>query len=132
MPRPRKNDPSSLINPIIQDFAHRLAAVVERFTVGRIEAAVRASGNALQGRRGRGGGAGRSRGKTLCYYPGCKNIAAPRFGMFCAALHKDLPKAEKEKYRAAHGKNGVAKPAAGGKRGGRKRGRPAARPQATA
>src|SRR6185369_5205022 len=123
MPRPRKNDPSSLINPIIQDFAHRLAAVVERFTVGRIEAAVRASGNALQGRRGRGGGAGRSRGKTLCYYPGCKNIAAPRFGMFCAAPHKDIPKAEKEKYRAAHGKNGAVKSAGGGKRG-RKRGRP--------
>lgn len=131
MPRPRKNDPSSLINPIIQDFAHRLAAVVERFTVGRIEAAVRSSGNALQGRRGRGSSAGRARGKTLCYYPGCKNVAAPRFGMFCAALHKDLPKAEKEKYRAAHGKNGVAaKPA--GKRG-KKRGRAAAaRPQATA
>jgi hypothetical protein len=130
MPRPRKNDPSSLINPIIQDFAHRLASVVERFTVGRIEAAVRASGNALQGRRGRGGGAGRSRGKTLCYYPGCKNIAAPRFGMFCAALHKDLPKAEKEKYRAAHGKNGAAKQPTGKR--GRKRGRPASRPQATA
>lgn len=129
MPRPRKNDPTSLINPIIADFAHRLAAVVERFTVGRIEAAVRASGNQLQGRRGRGGGGGRSRGKTLCYYPGCKNVAAPRFGMFCAALHKDLSKAEKEKYRAAHeGKNGARKSA--GKRRGKKRG--AARAQATA
>ena len=110
MPRPRKNDPSSLINPIIQDFAHRLAAVVERFTVGRIEAAVKASGNALQGRRGRAAGATRTRGKTLCYYPGCKNVAAPRFGMFCAALHKDIPKTEKEKYRAMHDKsNGAAK-----------------------
>src|SRR3954470_10098381 len=119
MPRPRKNDPTSLINPIIQEFAQRLAAVVERFTVGRIEAAVRASGNALQGRRGRAPGAARTRGKTLCYYPGCKNVAAPRFGMFCAALHKDMPKTEKEKYRAMHDKsNGAAK----GKRGpGRKR-----------
>ena len=122
MPRPRKNDPTSLINPIVQEFAQRLAAVVERFTVGRIEAAVRASGNALQGRRGRAAGAARSRGKTLCYYPGCKNVAAPRFGMFCAALHKDLPKAEKEKYRAAHEKNNGgarAKKAAAG--GGKKR-----------
>jgi hypothetical protein len=116
MPRPRKNDPSSLINPIIQEFAQRLAAVVERFTVGRIEAAVRASGNALQGRRGRAPGAARTRGKTLCYYPGCKNVAAPRFGMFCAALHKDLPKTEKEKYRAMHDKSNGA--AAKGKRGG--------------
>lgn len=129
MPRPRKNDPTSLINPIIQDFAHRLAAVVERFTVGRIEQAVRASGSALQGRRGRVGGAGRTRGKTFCYFPGCRNVAAPRFSMFCAALHKDLPKAEKEKYRAAHGKNGAAKPAAG-KRGRKRRG--PGRPQATA
>jgi hypothetical protein len=120
MPRPRKNDPTSLINPIIVDFAHRLAAVVERFTVGRIEAAVRASGNQLQGRRGRAGGLGRSRAKTLCYYPGCKNIAAPRFGMFCAALHKNLPKTEKEKYRAMHNKNGATKTAA--KRGRKRRG----------
>jgi hypothetical protein len=121
MPRPRKNDPSSLINPIIQEFAQRLAAVVERFTVGRIEAAVRASGNALQGRRGRAAGATRTRGKTLCYYPGCKNVAAPRFGMFCAALHKDIPKTEKEKYRAMHDKSNGA--AAKGKRAaaGRKR-----------
>src|SRR3954447_15066953 len=116
MPRPRKNDPTSLINPIITEFAQRLAAVVERFTVGRIEAAVRASGNALQGRRGRAPGATRTRGKTLCYYPNCKNVAAPRFGMFCAALHKDLPKTEKEKYRAMHDKSNGA--AAKGKRGG--------------
>ncbi|MGZ3440787.1 MAG: hypothetical protein ACXVDD_14790 [Polyangia bacterium] len=130
MPRPRKNDPTSLINPIIVDFAHRLAAVVERFTVGRIEAAVRASGNALQGRRGRTGAGGRARGKTLCYYPGCKNVAAPRFGMFCAALHKDIPKSEKEKYRAAHSskKNGASKSA--GKRGRKRRG--PGRPQASA
>jgi len=129
MPRPRKNDPTSLINPIITDFAHRLAAVVERFTVGRIEAAVRASGSALQGRRGRAGGAGRPRGKTLCYVPGCRNVAAPRFGMFCAALHKDLPKTEKEKYRASHGKNGAAAKQAA-KRGRKRRG--PGRPAATA
>lgn len=130
MPRPRKNDPSSLINPIIQDFAYRLAAVVERFTVGRIEAAVRASGNSLKGRRGRALG-GRTRSKTLCYFPGCKNIAAPRFGMFCAALHKNLPKADKEKYRAQHEKNSANGKAAA-KKGVRKRRAPAARAQASA
>jgi hypothetical protein len=128
MPRPRKNDPTSLINPIIQDFAHRLAAVVERFTVGRIEAAVRASGNSLQGRRGRALG-GRTRSKTLCYFTGCKNVAAPRFGMFCAALHKNLPKSEKEKYRALHEKNSANGKAAA-KRGRKRRG--AARVQANA
>ena len=130
MPRPRKNDPTSLINPIILDFAHRLAAVVERFTVGRIEAAVRASGNSLQGRGGRVGGGGRPRGKTLCYYPNCRNVAAPRFGMFCAALHKDIPKSEKEKYRAAHGKKNGAAAKPTGKRGRKRRG--PGRPQASA
>ena len=77
------------------------------------------------------GEAARARGKTLCYYPGCKNVAAPRFGMFCAALHKDIPKSEKEKYRAAHGnskKNGASK--AAGKRGRKRRG--PGRPQASA
>jgi hypothetical protein len=108
MPRPRKNDPSSLITPIIQEFALRLAATVERFTVDRIEAAVRASGKAMQGRGGRVPGSTRTRGKTSCYFPGCKNVAAPRFGMFCAALHKDLPKAEKERYRAQNGKTKTA------------------------
>jgi hypothetical protein len=39
---------------------------------------------------------------VTCYYPGCKNLAAPRFGMFCAALHKKLPAADKEKYRKQH------------------------------
>ena len=44
---------------------------------------------------------GRKGGK-LCYFTGCKNGAAPRFGMFCVALHKDLSKAEKAKYKAIH------------------------------
>lgn len=44
---------------------------------------------------------GRS-GAKLCYFPGCKNGAAPRFSMFCAAEHKDLSKSEKNKYRAQH------------------------------
>jgi hypothetical protein len=28
------------------------------------------------------------------------NIAAPRLGMFCAALHKDLPQRKKDQIRA--------------------------------
>lgn len=40
------------------------------------------------------------RAPISCYYPGCRNTAAPRFGMFCAAKHKDLSKVEKLKYRA--------------------------------
>jgi hypothetical protein len=129
MPRPRKNDPTSLIYPVVEDFAHRLASIVERFTVSRIEQAVRASGSSIQARRGRPAGGGGKRGKILCYYPGCKNIAAPRFGMFCAALHKDLPKAEKEKYRAQHVSKDDGTPA---KKVAAKRGRKPGRPRATA
>jgi hypothetical protein len=120
MPRPRKNDPSALLNPIIEQFASRLAATVEQFTVARIEAAVRAQGSALRGRRGRAAGRAR-RSQVLCYYPGCKNIAAPRFGMFCAAEHKSLSKAEKEKYRALHAKNAQKSLPAAAKRGRRRK-----------
>jgi hypothetical protein len=36
----------------------------------------------------------------LCPVPGCKNAAAPVFGMVCAK-HRDLPKATIKKYREA-------------------------------
>ena len=38
--------------------------------------------------------------KQLCPVPGCKNPAAPVFGMVCAK-HKDVPKAQIKKYREA-------------------------------
>ena len=38
--------------------------------------------------------------KQLCPVPGCKNPAAPVFGMVCAK-HKDLPKAKIKQYREA-------------------------------
>jgi hypothetical protein len=98
MPRPRKNDPSSLLNPILSQFAARIAQAVERFTIARIEKAVKEQSRAVKARRGRGG----LRTPARCYFPGCKNIAAPRFGMFCVALHRNLSKTEKERYRAAH------------------------------
>ena len=98
MPRPRKNDFSAILNPIVDHFSSQLAAVVEKFTTGRVVASTRASaptraGKSKQGRSGRP--------QKLCYYPRCKNIAAPRFGMFCAAKHKGLPDSAKAKYRAA-------------------------------
>ena len=79
MPRPRKNDPSSLLNPILSQFAARIAQAVERFTINRVEKAVKEHARTLKGRRGRGG----LRPTVRCYYPGCKNVAAPRFGL-CA------------------------------------------------
>jgi len=120
MPRPRKNDPSSQLAPIIEQFASRLAQTVEQFTISRIEQALRTQ--ALpggSGRRGRGAGRAR-RALVLCYYPGCKNVAAPRFGMFCAADHKGISKSEKEKYRALHAKKAAKALPAAAKRGRRK------------
>ncbi len=103
MPRYRRNDPTAVLTPLVERFISRLAGTVERFTVTRVERAVKDEARSLRQGRGRGRGRlgrGGRRAKVLCYYPGCKNIAAPRFGMFCAALHKTLPKAEKAKYRA--------------------------------
>lgn len=96
MPRPRKNDPTPLIRPLLHDLARSLGAAVERSTLDRVR-------DALDGARTSSGrvSTGR-RSKILCYYPGCRNLAAPRFGMFCAAEHKKLPAAEKEKYKKQH------------------------------
>jgi hypothetical protein len=38
--------------------------------------------------------------RQLCPVPGCKNPAAPVFGMVCSA-HKDVPKRQIAKYREA-------------------------------
>jgi hypothetical protein len=40
------------------------------------------------------------RAPQLCPVPGCKNVAAPAFGMVCSK-HKDLPKLKIRKYREA-------------------------------
>jgi|SRR5450432_1927515 len=49
----------------------------------------------------------------LCPVPGCKNAAAPVFGMVCSK-HKDLPKAKIKKFREARKakKLGLAAPSA--------------------
>jgi hypothetical protein len=98
MPRPTKLD--SLLAPVIEQFAQQLAAVVERFTTDRVSAETKKTVKraAPVGRVARTGRLGRT--AKRCYFPGCKNVAAPRFGMFCAVEHKRLSKADKEKYRA--------------------------------
>jgi hypothetical protein len=101
---PKSNRSNLQLGPIISEFAGRIAAAVERFTTERVARAVdarralRAVGPKAKTRAARRG----RRAPVRCYYPGCKNIAAPRFGMFCAAKHKNLSKAEKDKYRRQH------------------------------
>jgi hypothetical protein len=90
MARPRKSD--AVIKGIVDSFAKKLAVALGGF----IDSVARANpGKRVLRRAGR-------RARVLCYVPGCKNVAAPRFGMFCAAEHKNLSKSEKDKYRALH------------------------------
>jgi len=98
MPRPRKNDPTALLRPLLNDFARSIASAVERTTLDRVREALSGAVSGM----GNVGSPRARRAPVTCYYPGCRNLAAPRFGMFCAALHKNLPAAQKEKYRRQH------------------------------
>src|SRR5438270_10406085 len=89
------------IAALVRGFVSSLIAAVEQNTTYRIKVAL--VGN------GRGGGvagrtalrsSGSARPKQLCPVPGCKNPAAPVFGMVCAD-HKGVPKAKIKKYRLA-------------------------------
>src|SRR5262245_49489345 len=85
------------IRSLAEDFIARLGSLVERQVVDRARGLVdRALG------RG-GGGTAKLRKKPprqLCPVPGCKNTAAPIYGMVCAK-HKGVPKAKIKKYREA-------------------------------
>jgi hypothetical protein len=86
------------IRSLIEDFTSRLSALIEQQVLARARAAV-------DGALGRSNGAGgiklRKRPpRQLCPVPGCKNTAAPVYGMVCAT-HKDVPKRQIKKYRDA-------------------------------
>ena len=110
----------SNIQSIVDDFANQLSAFIEAQVVARARATVAA---ALGAKRGPGRppklaklaelsapavvvgnlASKKPRKKAppqLCPVPGCKNRAAPIFGMVCSK-HKDLPKAQIKKYREA-------------------------------
>src|SRR5262249_35338268 len=90
----RKNDPTALIRPLVNEFARSLASMIEQSTLERVRAGV-----ALSLAKGPKTGHRRPRATVLCYFPECTNVAAPRFGMFCAAEHKKLPRAQKDEFR---------------------------------
>jgi hypothetical protein len=111
--------------PLVADFTLAIAQAAERFAVERLERALRESlslptmpeqdksddspaiveetAPALQlpaataPRKARA--KARKRAQQTCYYPDCSNVAAPLYGMFCAAEHKDLSKGTKERIR---------------------------------
>jgi hypothetical protein len=102
------------IKAAIEDFTHRLQTLIEGNAMERARAAVFEAIGASP-RRGPGrppkakslalapATQKKSRRKgplQLCPVPGCRNPAAPIFGMVCAK-HKDVPKAKIKKYREA-------------------------------
>lgn len=101
------------LEDIINAFTNQLRAFIETDLRTRLE-------SALGVRRGPGRPPGsgkvlalgipRRRGpKQLCPVPGCKNPAAPIFGMVCGQ-HKDVPKAQIKKYREARRTGKTGKP----------------------
>jgi hypothetical protein len=107
MPRERAGS----ISGIVSQFVDQLSAAIESDALNRAREAVlfAVGGSAKRGpgrppgpRRGPGRPPGRPRKKPpiqYCPVPGCKNRAAPVFGMVCGD-HKGLPKAQIKKYRA--------------------------------
>ncbi|HVZ75391.1 MAG TPA: hypothetical protein VHJ20_23605 [Polyangia bacterium] len=108
----------SNIQSIVEDFANELSALIEEQVLTRARAAVSAALGGAAPKRGPGRppkaakllsavgvapGRKKPRKKAppqLCPVPGCKNKAAPIFGMVCSA-HKDVPKAKIREYREA-------------------------------
>jgi hypothetical protein len=99
------------LKSIVADFSKRLHSLIEAEAARRARATVlHAFGG--KGRRGPGRPpkntpaapvAKKPRKKPprqLCPVPGCKNTAAPIFGMVCAK-HKDIAKSKIKKYREA-------------------------------
>jgi len=111
MPKQQKGTVASLVS----DFVDQLTRAIESEAMGRArEAVLAAVGGGLPVKRGpgrppssesaRGPGrpAGRPRKKPpiqYCPVPGCKNRAAPVFGMVCGE-HRKVAKSLIKKYRA--------------------------------
>ncbi len=97
------------IRTLIEDFTNQLSSLLEQNALDRARAAVESAlGSARAGRPPKlvasakllSIGGGQPRAKQLCPVPGCKNPAAPVFGMVCSK-HKDLPKTKIAKFRQA-------------------------------
>ena len=99
---------------LVSDFVDQLTRAIEAEAMSRAREAVLAAVGgggggkrgpgrvAVEGGRGPGRPAGRPRKKPpiqYCPVPGCKNRAAPVFGMVCGE-HRKVPKALIKKYRA--------------------------------
>jgi hypothetical protein len=95
------------VQSLIEDFTNRLAAALEGQAMERARHAVESAfGVKRPGRPPKvlpiaaGKKPRKIAPRQLCPVPGCKNPAAPVFGMVCAK-HKDVAKAKIKKYREA-------------------------------
>jgi hypothetical protein len=108
--------PELNINAMVEAFARQIAAAVEASMAERIQATIAgAFGSPVKRGPGRPPKLAaaraltapkKTRPKQLCPVPGCKNPAAPVFGMVCAK-HKDVAKAKIKKYRTARKAKGA-------------------------
>ena len=92
---------------LVESFTNQLTALVESQALAQARAAVESAlGVRRPGRPAKIASlalvikARKKPPKQFCPVPGCKNPAAPVFGMVCAK-HKDVPKAKIKKFREA-------------------------------
>jgi hypothetical protein len=110
------------ITAIVENFTSQITAAVEASVVDRIQSALAGAFGAPQ-KRGPGrppkqavahvavaSASGKKKPKQLCPVPGCKNVAAPIFGMVCKD-HKNIAKSKIAKYRKARREGQVVKTA---------------------
>jgi hypothetical protein len=95
------------VRSLIEDFTNQLAAALESQATERARLAVESAfGVKRRGRPPKVSSIATEKKprkkvpRQLCPVPGCKNPAAPVFGMVCAK-HKDVAKAKIKKYREA-------------------------------
>jgi len=95
------------IRSLVENFTNQLAGLVESQALDRARAAVESAlGVRRPGRPAKispiamGVTPRKKPPKQFCPVPGCKNPAAPVFGMVCAK-HKDVAKTKIKKYREA-------------------------------
>ncbi len=119
--------PEMNITAIVESFVSQITSAMEASMVDRIQGAI-AGALGAPPQRGPGrppkqavagvaavaakSAAKKTRPKQLCPVPGCKNTAAPIFGMVCKN-HKNVAKSKIKKYRAE--RKGKATPAAAAK-----------------
>ncbi len=95
------------IGTLVDQFTNQLSSLIESQTMERARQTVESAfGVERPGRPSKVspialGKRPRKKGpRQLCPFPGCKNPAAPVFGMVCAE-HKNVPKTKIKKFREA-------------------------------